>query len=82
MKKIRIFFYGVIFLMFLGGLFSARTVSSYASMKGVSHSQIDRQIPAISSRPNLRFDDLAATDGHSSFSDSQWSENPKELRSI
>jgi hypothetical protein len=76
MKKIRLFFHGVIFLAVLSGLFSVRTVSGHASMKGVSHFQVVHQIPAGSSRPNLRFDCLAAADGQSSFIDSRWSGGP------
>ena len=46
MKKIRLFFHGVIFLAVMSGLFSARTASSHASRQGVSHSQVVHQVPA------------------------------------
>ena len=46
MKKIRLFFYGVIFLAVLSGLFSARTASGLTPMKGVSHSEGVHQIPS------------------------------------
>ena len=38
MKKIRLFFHGLIFLAVLSGLFSARTASGHASMKDISYS--------------------------------------------
>lgn len=81
MKKTRLFFYGVIFLAALSGLFSTRAVSGHASMKGVSHSQVVHQVPMGSSRSNLRFDCLVSADGQSSFTASRWSGGPKGQRS-
>ena len=77
MKKIRLFFYGVIFLAVLSGLFSARTVSGYASIKGVSHSEVvhhiptppmavafqDRQTPEDLPPPSIRFDRITIAEG-------------------
>lgn len=63
MKKISLFFYGVVFLAVLSGLFNTRTAIGHASMKGVPQSPVARQLLPVSSQPNLRFDCLAAADG-------------------
>jgi ligand-binding sensor domain-containing protein len=79
MKKIRLFFYGVIFLGVLGGLFSPRAASGQASMKGVSHSEVVHYIPtppvAVASQgpgtpenlppPSIRFERITIAEGMS-----------------
>jgi ligand-binding sensor domain-containing protein/signal transduction histidine kinase len=74
MKKTRFFFYGVIFLGVLGGLFSARAVFGHVSMKAVSQSEVIHQIPTVIASqglqttedlfpPSIRFERITIAEG-------------------
>jgi signal transduction histidine kinase/ligand-binding sensor domain-containing protein len=74
MKKTRLFFYGVIFLVVFAGLLSAKAASGHAFIKGVSYSDVVHQIPAaVTSQipptpedlfpPSIRFDRITIAEG-------------------
>jgi signal transduction histidine kinase/ligand-binding sensor domain-containing protein len=77
MKKTKLFFYGVIFLGVLGGLFSTRAASGHTPMNFDSHSEVVHQNPTppvvVASQnpqtsedlppPSIRFDRITIAEG-------------------